>query len=500
MPSDDLKVESSKIKNWIEKGKNGELQSSAEARLLAEKARVKYAAKDEAERLHREVFGNHASLESYSALEGKPFTIDETDKKSGLLEALSKPQRSPLLNHTFNAFPDSRLLAYANVFFEFEKQGMDVNVLPMGSTVTLKDGLVTVEYPNGRKASSLLFPSDKTEAAPTQVKIEAESSIDTILTQKDIDNNYSGLGRFKDENGTEFIGKFKNGTLVEGTMQLKDRVAAGTFDEETGKLIKGTWRSLDGKPMEPKLGKPEPIKAAEKEAEKVSDFEQDWTSIKSSFKAIEEKYPMLKIEDTSSKYIIGLDRPKGSKRVEISNNLTGETYVIEISPRKGAINYKDSSKLRFNTTRNTDYVSGVQDDENNFRFIENPESVVDGLNACAKYMADEKPENFSLKTHISMSTAQGNAEIMKMAPQQKLNYIQALLKDTKKKYDRISTDPIRGKNEKAYLASAQAEVNFLKRTYEDLWKNDRSKWTEREQQSTEVDELLLYFETKFSSN
>ena len=169
------------------------MKSSPEARNLAIKAQIKYTSKDAQDKLYREVFGTFHSKEEYNAAKGEPFLVDATDQGTGLLEALAK--RSPISYATFKSFPDTRLDAYQNLFFKFEAQGVDVNVLKKGDKVTMKEGLVTVEYKNGKKASALLFPWKDTVApsvvppktspvviAPVEVK--APTPVQSVETHK----------------------------------------------------------------------------------------------------------------------------------------------------------------------------------------------------------------------------------------------------------------------------------------------------------------------------
>lgn len=467
MPSEDLKAESSKIESWVSKDKNGQLQSSPEARKLAEKARVKYESKDAQDKLYREVFGSFTDKESYNANKGEPFSIDKTDSGTGLLEALAK--RSGVLNGTFKTFPDTRLIAYQSLFYKFEGQGADVNVLPMGSKVSMKEGLVTVEYPNGKKVSALLFPWE--DAITPSVVVPKPSPM-----------------------------------VVEAPVEVKAPTPVQTVETHKAPempmapVMPQVIVKKEAAPIAPAMPSVAPIEQKPVEKSKGVDvpygFEDEWSVTKELFNVVEQKYPQLKITDESADYIIGLDRPEGSKKIMIANNITKERYILEIAPRKGAVNYSDSSKLNFTATELYNGDFNARNEKKSFKFNNKPESVESAVNSVAEYTSEIHDNTFSLDTHITMSTSDLHGEMMKMDPEQKLDYVRSLLIDTKKKYEHISKSAITLKKDKVYLTSVQGEVNFLEKAYDSLH-DVKDVWADREYKSKDVDAVLSYFKVEF---
>lgn len=467
MASEDLRNESSKIESWVSKDKNGQLQSSPEARKLAEKARVKYESKDAQDKLYREVFGSFTDKESYNANKGEPFAIDKTDSGTGLLEALAK--RSGVLSGTFKTFPDTRLIAYQSLFYKFEAQGSDVNVLPMGSKVSLKEGRVTVEYPNGKKISALLFPW-KDQIAPSVV-VPKPSPI-----------------------------------VVEAPVEVKAPTPVAP-DVEIHKApempMAPTMPPVATKKEEVKITPPVTPQAIEQKPVEKSkvidvayDFEDDWSIEKKLFSVVEQKYPQIKITDESSDYTIGFDRPKGSKKIMITNSITKERYILEVTPKKGAVNYADSKNLNFTVSQLRSGDFNARNEEKTFKFHGHPESLGSAINGVAEYTSEIHDNTFSLDTHITMSTTDLHDEMMQMNPKQKLDYVRSLLIDTKKKYERISKSQVTLKQDKVYLTSVQGEVNFLEKAYDSLH-DVKDVWPDREYKSKNVDEVLAYFKVEF---
>ncbi len=452
MSSEDLKAESYKIESWVSKGKNGELQSSPEARKLAEKAQIKYTSKDAQDKLYREVFGTFQNKEEYNASKGEPFLVDSTDQGTGLLEALAK--RSPILKATFKTFPDTRLDAYQNLFFKFEAQGADVNILKKGDKVTMKEGLVTVEYANGKKASALLFPWEEEESAPAPLPVAPIKAVEIPSP------------------------------VVMPMAPVIETVKVTT--PPPAEPAKAPIMPIDNEaPVEVKPGIDVPF-----------GFEDEWGVTKELFKTFEQTYPQVKITDESADYSIGFDRPIGSKKIMISNNITDVRYILEVSPRKGATNYTDTSKLNFTVTELYDGNFNARNETKSYKFHGKPESLESAITGVVEYTAEIHDASFSLDSHIAMSTSEFHEEIVNMGPKQKLAYIQALLVDTKKKYEHISGSAITRKKDKVYLAGVQAEVNFLEKAYETLH-FETQVWPEREIKSKQVEEILVYFNAEF---
>lgn len=144
--------EKKNVTEWV---KNGE--TTAEAKALAESLQAQMEAIKRETNLqlvqeYRHVFDTYVlTKESYDS---SPTSVDSTYKNKGALYVLEKS--CPILAAQFKAYPDLRYLAYANA----TKQVPDVDVLPMGSTVSMVDGRVLLQRPGKPDASFMIFPWD----------------------------------------------------------------------------------------------------------------------------------------------------------------------------------------------------------------------------------------------------------------------------------------------------------------------------------------------------
>ncbi|MEK9159792.1 MAG: hypothetical protein AAB383_03625 [Patescibacteria group bacterium] len=156
-------------KRWV----NEQGESSAEAKALAERVAqqaedIRTSTKKETLQLYVDVFTDVVGPQDAYDMAGV-VEIDSTYSKNGLLQVLEK--NSPLITRAFTDFPDLRLLAYATVYKEFKGQGGDANFLPIGATVTLTDGVVTVNYKEDgidKTFTSPLFPWETAKEAQTK--------------------------------------------------------------------------------------------------------------------------------------------------------------------------------------------------------------------------------------------------------------------------------------------------------------------------------------------
>lgn len=164
-PADLISGDLGAKKNVTEWVKNGE--TTAEAKALAHElqSKIEEVKKSTSLKLledYKFVFDTYIlTPDSYDS---KSVTVDQAYKGKGVLAVLE--QNCPVLKASFKTYPDLRYFAYGNA----TKQVPDVDVLPIGSTVTMENGQVTLVRPGKPTATFMLFPWDARAAVEAQYK------------------------------------------------------------------------------------------------------------------------------------------------------------------------------------------------------------------------------------------------------------------------------------------------------------------------------------------
>ncbi len=156
-----------KVEAWVDsKG-----ESTAEAKALAESVakqeeQIREGTREDLLELYMTLFTGAGVIGLKENYNSPPVTVGEEYSKNGLLQVLEK--KSADIRIAFQGTPDLRLLAYATIYNNFKKSGLDANYLPKGAQVSLSNGVVTVTYTEKgatKTASSELFPWSTAEVA-----------------------------------------------------------------------------------------------------------------------------------------------------------------------------------------------------------------------------------------------------------------------------------------------------------------------------------------------
>ena len=364
---DFLKSNTVKLKGekWI----NEEGESTAEAKALADQIdseieSIKNGTNEKLAELYVDVF---QMVPLQDSLKMSETIVGDKYKNKGLLAVLEGEMS--LLKLAFTHVEDLRLLAYGNLFKELanpDNGGMDANFLPLGSTVKVKDGKVTVTYPNGKTASALIFPWD----------------VSKIAHEK-----YVEMQREKAKKAGEEIAA-RRASGAEEVIDLGD-------DEEEP----APARTEPAKRVEKAVEEPVPPVEAKK-AESKPDFKAvpvmpevvpeaapeinlsaEWT------RAVEPRIQVLRTEFAAKGVTIeATSQPWGppSRKIKITNGK--ETYEVTIRPKKGAKSYDDSKSIiaiRQHTQNHTDEERFFEVDGEKQEY-----TGIDGIEEAARDIAD----------------------------------------------------------------------------------------------------------------